>query len=195
MAGGSSRRMGRNKALLRVGSTSLLDRAAGLLSEVCDGVLVSLAAASDFSIAGQWDVLTDLREDVGPMAGLEAAFSVDPRCAWLLLAVDMPGVDRIVLQALLDERVPGKAATAFWTDGRPQPLCAVYEPVVVEPLQQVLAAKHYSLSRLLLQLDARFLETADPRLVNVNTPDQWQDLGRPDSPGGSVPLAYQIRPG
>ena len=95
LAGGRSRRMGRNKALLRLEerTETLLERAVRFWRE-------SGAAERIFVAAGQPGYLPDLpegaepvydlMEDGGPMAGLLSAFRRTDAGLFYLSAVDMP---------------------------------------------------------------------------------------------------------
>ena len=50
--------------------------------------------------------------------------------AWLVLACDLPFLDRATLQHLIAQRASARLATAYRSssDGQPEPLCAIFEP-------------------------------------------------------------------
>src|SRR5437879_2077428 len=122
LTGGSSRRMGRDKALLMVDGRSLAERGAELLRAVADPVAEAGPGHSG---------LAAVREDPpgsGPLAGLCAGAAELRRRGHdgpvLLLAVDMPFVTPGLL-ALLARR-PGPPTAVPRAGGRAQPLCARY---------------------------------------------------------------------
>ncbi|RYY64695.1 MAG: molybdenum cofactor guanylyltransferase [Chitinophagaceae bacterium] len=172
LAGGESRRMGRDKSRLPWQGQEQRLRCAELLSEFCTGVFVSLRTPETLQ---PYTVLTDLHPGIGPMAGLLSAFAQQPAAAWLLLACDLPLVGREAVQLLVDQRDPAALATCFChQDGRLEPLAAIWEPAAAPLLEDARAAGHYGLQALLLagrveRVPVPFTEW----LLNANTPAEW----------------------
>ena len=100
LAGGESRRMGRDKAWLEMGGQPLIRRA---LSTVRDsgiqGIVISGRAGADYSSLG-CPVLFDLEPGCGPLGGIERALSAATAPLVLVLAVDLPGVTAAFLRKL-----------------------------------------------------------------------------------------------
>ena len=138
VAGGHSRRMGRDKALLPWAGATLLDHAIARLAAVCDEVRVLSGSEARYRDRGR-PVDLDVLPDAGPLAGLATALAVAaPRDA-LLLAVDMPFVTAELLRGLR-EALPGWDAVVPATEGGPEPLCAVYGPACLQAVRAALAA-------------------------------------------------------
>lgn len=133
LAGGMSRRMGRDKASLvyRADAEPEWRRLARLLAPLCDEVLLSVRPDQDLQGHGPEDaaLLRDSVESAGPLTGLLTAFSRNPGKAWLVVACDLPLLDAATLQCLFDHR-GSREIVAFRSssDGLPEPLCAIYEP-------------------------------------------------------------------
>ena len=92
LCGGRSRRMGRDKALLRLGDQTLLERTVGVLSRLAPRVYLACGAEERYAELGLECVL-DRLPDGGPLAGLEAALTrlQADGGGWLgILACDMP---------------------------------------------------------------------------------------------------------
>ena len=139
LAGGKSRRMGTDKAELVVeGNLSLRDRGLQILGRVTASAQLSIAA--DDTRPYESTTVRDLREDAGPLAGLEAAFQRDPNAAWLVMACDLPFLTESVLEDLIARRDPACDVTCFTSrfDGKPEPLCTIYEPSAAAPLTAAL---------------------------------------------------------
>ncbi|NNC86918.1 MAG: NTP transferase domain-containing protein [Akkermansiaceae bacterium] len=182
LAGGRSRRMGRDKAELPLpDGTTLRERSIRLLEEVVDRVFLS--TAPDDPRAGDPSSLPDLAPGRGPLAGLEAAFHHGPDRAWLVLACDLPLLDAETLAALTAARDPARAATAFASrfDGRPEPLCAIYEPSAVPALQEFLAGDK--------RCARRFLESLDPLLIPLPNRHALDNCNRPEDLAEATALA------
>ncbi|MEM1091418.1 MAG: molybdenum cofactor guanylyltransferase [Pseudomonadota bacterium] len=184
LCGGASRRMGQDKALLSLDGVTLLDRAAGVLGEVCDEVWVSGARDREST----WPCIVDVQPGLGPMGGLFSAQRFDPEAAWFLLAVDMPAVQRSTLTRLIDARDGTCEAVAYRreTNGGEllEPCCALYEPGSAPKVAERVASGDLSLTDLLVSLRVKRLATNPAELVNVNTPETWaafQSGGGPHS--------------
>jgi molybdopterin-guanine dinucleotide biosynthesis protein A len=180
LAGGHSRRMATDKALLAYAGETQLDRAVGLLREL--GVPASVSVRPDQvgePARARHPQVVDARTGVGPAAGILAAFAAAPEDAWLVLACDLPFLDAASLALLLRRRDPRALATAFRSarDGLPEPLCAIWEPASSAGLARAVAAGR-TCPRRFLQDAARDSAVAlldlpcAEALDNVNTPEE-----------------------
>ena len=172
LAGGKSRRMGSDKAELVVdGELSLRDRGLQLLDVVTAETHLSIA--QDDQRSYQSDTIRDLRPDAGPLAGLEAAFQQAPGAAWLVTACDLPFLTGSVLQFLREARDPDREATCFTSrfDGRPEPLCAIYEPSAATALTRALAGEMRCARKFLYSLHRREHDIPD----NCNRPEDLEE--------------------
>ncbi|MDX1569921.1 MAG: molybdenum cofactor guanylyltransferase [Xanthomonadales bacterium] len=171
LAGGRSRRMGRDKAALTYRGRTLLDHAVDMLSPFCSDIRVAIAPdqRSD-TLRHRHPVVVDPVSDGGPMAGLLAAFALDPAAAWWALAVDLPFLKPETLGRLAAARGT-KPACAVTHDGRPEPLCAIYEPGAAKPLGDWFDQGNRSLRGWLEAVDAPLVPAESGELRNLNTPE------------------------
>jgi molybdopterin-guanine dinucleotide biosynthesis protein A len=177
LAGGRSRRMGRDKAALEYAGETQLARAMRLLAHLVERTFVSVRPdqRDDPERAG-YDLIVDRVADRGPMEGIQAAQSQYPSAAWLVVACDLPFLTGATLQQLLAMRAPLRSATAFRShhDGRPEPLCAIYEPASREALDRWIAAGRSCPRGYLEAGDVELLDLAEPEaLDNVNTAAEY----------------------
>jgi molybdopterin-guanine dinucleotide biosynthesis protein A len=177
LAGGRSTRMRADKAALTYQGQTQLERAMALLQDLVPRAFVSVRAdqAAD-PLRARFARIVDRRENIGPIAGLLAAQAEHPHAAWLVLACDLPLLDRPSLQHLLQARDPARLATAYRSshDGLPEPLCAIYEPASGGPLAAHLAAGRNCPRKFLLSADVKMLDEPNPRaLDNINTPEEY----------------------
>jgi molybdenum cofactor guanylyltransferase len=130
LAGGASRRMGRDKATMAVGGAPLAGRVLAAAAGVADPVVLvapeghparRLAAAGGQRGVG---LVTDPGE--GPLAALAAALAALRARHVLVLAGDHPGLRAELLAHLVGLREGGEAV-ACRRGGRLEPLVAVYE--------------------------------------------------------------------
>lgn len=189
LSGGYSKRMQRDKATLVVDGQTQLARAVAVLGEVCQDVFVSVRPdQTDDPIRRSYPQIVDQLQDIGPAAGILAAFALRPHSAWLVAAVDLPLLDKATLVQLVNERDPTKMASAFISahDGLPEPLCAIWEPASGEPLSAFLGTGRSCPRKFLMNHPSKLIPmSASNTLANVNTPEEYAAtvvaLGRGDS--------------
>ena len=138
VAGGQSRRMGRDKALLPWGETDLLGHALARLREVARDVRILCGAETRYLERGV-PVETDPVRGAGPLAGVLAGLTAAPGRPGLFLAVDLPQVPVGLLRRLVERAEDGDAVVPVSPRG-PEPLCAVYGPGCLEPIRRRIAA-------------------------------------------------------
>jgi molybdopterin-guanine dinucleotide biosynthesis protein A len=129
LTGGGSRRMGRDKATLNVGGTTLVDR-----------TLADIPTDIDVIVAGPPVVVARsgvrfVQEDPpggGPVAGIAAALCTVTAPVVVILATDLPLVGTLpadLVRALLDTEgaaAASEAVLAADASGRAQQLCGAY---------------------------------------------------------------------
>jgi len=193
LAGGASSRMKRDKASLNYSGQPEFSRAAGLLQRHCRRVIVSVAPSRPLrGSAHDYEVLEDTYEGIGPLAGLLTAMREYPGEAWLAVPCDMPLLDEATVATLVSGRAPSRLATAFiGGDGRPEPLCAIYEPASYDVFVERLRDGNSSLRAFLETGNAARITCDDTgALRGVNTPEEAARVrerldARMDVPHGS----------
>ena len=177
LAGGSSTRMGRDKAALEYRGQAQLDRAFALAERHVPNVFVSVRVHQTMDAArAPRPLIVDSVEGEGPLVGIRSAFAAHCQAAWLVLACDLPFLSDAAVDNLLRERDSTALATAYRSvhDGLPEPLCAVWEPASAQLLAAYQAAGGRCPRKFLVRHGARLLEAVDPSaLENVNTPEEY----------------------
>lgn len=169
--------MGADKAGLLVDGRTLLARSVALLQPFCHSVHVAIRAdqAND-EVRRHFSLLFDVATLQGPAAGITAAWMHAPGGAWLVLACDMPGLTRDSIERLVGARDPARGATAWRgeDDGRPEPLCAIWEPATLARLAALKSQSGdlpVSPRAVLVASDPLLLDAVRPAgLVSLNTP-------------------------
>jgi len=181
LAGGASSRMGIDKAHLRLGERTLVERIAAALS----AIVVRIAVVSAKPDAGAWGlpVVRDVHHGLGAMGGLHAALSAG-QTAWVaIVSCDLPFVTGELFARLMT--YAGEwcdAVVPMQTDGRMQPLCALYRRTaclkVVEDLIQSGELRPSVLVRRVWTRVVTADELSDVRgatrfFINLNTPEDY----------------------
>jgi len=175
LAGGKSRRMGQDKALLKNRGQSQLAYVAGVLNACVAKVFVSTRADQTHDKErAQLDQIVDRYDDLGPVAGILSALEASPEVDWLVVACDLPNITEQTIRYLLQQRGGEQDFTAFTSsyDGLPEPLCAVYHSGCEAIVRRFVDDGVNCPRKILIRSNTRLLEQPDPKaLDNVNTPD------------------------
>lgn len=189
LAGGASRRMGTDKALLRLDGLRLVDRAVGLMSAFCGRVLV---AGGSRPVPGL-DVaqIPDALPGSGPLGGIVAGLSASQTPLMAVVAVDMPHASAEVFAALID-RWRGEPALVPVVDGIPQPLHAVWATSGTAKLRDLMVGGERSVIAAARAAGAVFVPLPGNFTTNVNRPTDlgtdaewttgWIDSDKPSQP-------------
>ena len=136
VAGGASRRMGRDKALVPWGETTLLDHALARLRQCCRDVVILCGPDPRYADRGV-PIVVDVAAGKGPLGAVMSGLM--HAGAGVFLAIDLPNVPPALLAHLL-ALVPGHDLVVPVTSRGPEPLCAVYTAACLEPIRDRVAA-------------------------------------------------------
>ena len=179
LAGGKSSRMKTDKAFLKLGGETFLTRAVKTLQSVCENrvsVVLNRTQNSFIELLPD-DVphIFDVFENRGAPGGIHAALTDCETKYAVILAVDLPLVSNETIENLANIALSSNkfiAVVPRQTDGKIQPLCAVYQARYCLPALENLMAENDSASV------KDFLELVAPRFVNQNklTADDSTDI-------------------
>jgi molybdopterin converting factor subunit 1 len=177
LTGGRSTRMQRDKAGIEYAGQTQLARAMALLQPLVVRAFVSVRADQrDDPQRKAYDHIVDALPECGPIGGIHAALRAHPDAAWLVLACDLPFLDAATLQQLIAARDPARMATAFRSshDGKPEPLCAIWEPRSSAAIDAWLASGQQCPRGLLAHADVALLTLRSSQaLDNINTTQEY----------------------
>jgi len=171
LAGGRSTRMGMDKGMLKYHGKPQREFLIDLLAGLCNRVYTSCRRDQD--IPDLYNPLVDRFEISGPMNGIMSAFA-NKHTSWLVVAVDMPFVDKQTLQRLIDERDPGKIATCYYNreTAQPEPLLTLFERRAYRHLCDFTSKGNASPREFLGTYPVNFIEPTDNKsLLNINSPE------------------------
>src|SRR5690606_684836 len=130
LVGGKSKRMQRDKGLMKWHEKEQRYHIADLLGAVCEEVFLSCRQEQQSQISSDYQTLTDTFLDLGPYGGILSALRAQPDRAWLVIACDLPLLDANTIHFLIENRNRKFIATTFASphDGLPEPLITIWEP-------------------------------------------------------------------
>jgi len=177
LAGGESRRMGRDKAMLGWNEEPLWMRQRQVLIESGAQPVTVVRKHDQPPLGGNVQLLHDTVDGAGPLAGLHAALLACQTHLLAVLAVDLPRIDPAWFRWLSGFCRPGVGAVARSPAGF-EPLAAIYPREALATVTSHLRLKDRSLQHLVTALMQVHRLVAVPlpenehcRLLNWNTPD------------------------
>jgi molybdopterin-guanine dinucleotide biosynthesis protein A len=182
LAGGKSRRMGTNKALIPYRGVPLIRRVADCACSITDEVMICADEPDLYSFL-KLPVVPDRFPGCGPLAGLHTAFLATERTHVLLLACDLPNLTASLLKKLVSSTEDFDAVIPVTSDNCAQPLCAVYARTCEKRVEENLVRGQYKIIEVFsdARLRTRYflcceMSFHDSLLHNLNTPDDLKKL-------------------
>ncbi len=178
LAGGKSSRMGADKAFLKIGGETFINCAVKILAPVCSQTKIVLNRTQGRSIKNfpaSIELIFDIFEKRGAVGAIHAALKNCETKYAVILATDLPrmttaAIGKLVAAALASNE--SNAVVPRQTDGRLQPLCAVYHARYCLPPLEKLIKENESASA------GDFLELIFPRFIDQEklSDDQSKDI-------------------
>lgn len=192
LAGGRSSRMGENKALMKLGGITVIEKIIRELEPVAARIVVVADDKEAYRPFGK-EVVTDMYNSAGPLAGLHAGLANSASTWNIAVACDTPFANRGLFQALLrqarqSEAKAGREGGALATEAviartgeRVHPLLAVYRRSVLPGLERELRLGRYKMTA---WLDGLRTEYADGETLAAaaGLPQEWLafNMNRPE---------------
>ena len=182
LAGGKSSRIGSPKHALKLpNGLTMMETVATAMRQVCQRIVV----VSNFPALDDVKHIADLRDEQGPLAGIEALLASGMDTHYLVCPCDLPFVNGELLRALTQQT--SSTATVLAVEGAEAtaPLPARISVDALEKVRELLDADSRAVYRLMNVIDIE--EVAGPKewsklLVNVNTLEDFEQVARASRP-------------
>ncbi len=171
LAGGRSRRFGRDKARELIGNVPLLVQIAETLSPFATSTTVVAAGAGKYDDLGL-RTIGDVVKNQGPIGGLITALHDCSENGWIFLtACDWLGLRPEWVRLLLSRRNENSEAVVF-ASGRYEPLFGLYHTSIRDVVSTQLEFANLAMQELLERIATATVPTPDDwqRAVNLNRP-------------------------
>ena len=182
LAGGESRRMGRDKLVLPINGETLLVSAVKRFSAEFGDVFLSLADADKYPDVAVRRVV-DIFPGAGPLSGLHAALSSAPGEGVFLVAADLPFSSPKAALRMIELCGAGEACVIMLPNGNLEPLFAYYKKALLPLCEEAIRSGDYRMSHIIQGADTRFVspqdfgELWDERMIlNINFPYDYKKL-------------------
>ena len=176
LAGGQSRRMGRDKALIDFQGKPVIAHVIDALRELTTDVVVVSNRLDSYRSLGV-RIVPDYEPPCGPLGGIAAGLQAVQHELSVVVACDMPFLNVTLLRWLID-RAGGYDAVVPQTGAEFEPLHAVYRRICLYPIAQRLQRGDRRVISFFADVRLRAVPEAEWRvvdpegrsLINLNTP-------------------------
>jgi molybdopterin-guanine dinucleotide biosynthesis protein A len=182
LAGGQSRRMGRDKAFLPVGGRPVVERVLERVAPLSDDVLLIANTHAPYAhLAAR--LVSDVYPGKGSLGGIYTALQAARYGTCLMVACDMPFLNADLLRYLIG-LAPGYDVVIPRVEEFPETLHAVYGKRCLDPIQRRLLAGRLKIIGFFDEVRVRYVERDDiarfdPQFrsfMNMNTPADWERI-------------------
>jgi len=178
LAGGLSRRMGRDKAALPAGDGTLIEHLASRLAPVVDEIIIA-GGSAPASLDGV-RLAADRVAGLGPLSGMHAGLTAARYPQAFVVGCDLPDVEPALVTLLRELAEPFEAVVPI-VHRKPEGVCALYARTLAPRIEALLDAGERSIKALLVASNVRYVEAdelcaVDPELRsfrNINTPADY----------------------
>jgi molybdopterin-guanine dinucleotide biosynthesis protein A len=188
MAGGASQRLGKNKALERIGGRTLIERVIDSLVPLTTEVLVVVARAEQAAalrLPRSVRVVSDRYPGKGSLGGIFTGLDASAEAWSLVVACDMPFLNGELLRHLMGESSNVDAVVPL-LGGQIEPLHALYSKACLAPMERMVCAGDLKIAPLFDAVRVRYVDEGaidriDPRhlsFFNINTQADLQEAVR-----------------
>lgn len=176
LAGGRSSRLGRNKAFLKVGDSTIIENVLKTIYQFVPQVKIITNSPDEYQHLGI-ESAPDIRPGCGPLSGIHTALRLSPTEYVLVMSCDIPLVGPELIQTLLKE-YPGFDVTIF-KHKRFEPLCAVYRRTCIDALEELIDHGEYRIIDLFPTLNVKVLRTYDGNIFrSINTEEDYNYIAK-----------------
>ena len=180
LAGGASRRMGKNKALLEVDGNPIIARTYRTLARLFHEVIIVTNSPQNYDfLPGR--TVPDIYPDFGSIAGLHSGLAHSSMAYSFVTACDMPFLDEALIRHLCDIHREGCDAVVPFSEGGQEPLHALYSSACKNVFESAILNGERKILDILGRMNIRQvshdeLHSAGCQLksfLNVNTPEEY----------------------
>ncbi|MCY3832664.1 MAG: molybdenum cofactor guanylyltransferase [Chloroflexi bacterium] len=182
IAGGQSRRMGRDKAFVDLGGKTLIEHVIERGADLgqAETILITNQPA-DYEQLGL-PMFRDALPGKGSLGGIYTALLKAASEFVLVLACDMPFINSDLLRLMIAQIHDDIDIIVPRVDGYPQGLHAIYRQTCLIPIRVQLAANRLKIIRFYDRMRLRYLDEADyaefdpagRSFANLNTPEELE---------------------
>lgn len=176
LAGGKSSRMGRDKSLLATNNVPLIGKIVSQLEDHFQEIIIGANDTEKYRFLNL-PVIPDLEKGKGPLMGIYSTLLHSKHEINFVVACDIPDLNIEYIKELIRQAEDHQIVIPVWSDGRLEPLFAVYRRSVLDNVKNLLDAGQRKISLLFELANVKYLPLPDEGkwYRNLNTTEDYQN--------------------
>jgi molybdopterin-guanine dinucleotide biosynthesis protein A len=182
MAGGKSSRMGQDKSFVLFEGRPMIETIIERVTGLGDELIIITNKPDEYAHFGL-PLFSDVYPDHGSLGGIFTAVHYATHPHTLIVACDMPWLNRSLLKHMISLRQEADIIVPRWSEF-PEPLHAIYHKVCLPPIEANLQAKRLKIIRFYDEVSVRYVEREEIKqfdddgrsFANINTPQDLRKL-------------------
>jgi molybdopterin-guanine dinucleotide biosynthesis protein A len=175
LAGGEGRRLGTDKAFLRIGGRVLIEGIVEKMAQIGDEVIIVTNSPQRYGYL-EARLVGDIYPGKGALGGLYSGLRAAGNDYGLVVACDMPFLDLRLLRYMI-LLSPGHDVVIPRVGGLTEPLHAIYSKECLQPIERLLSAGRLKIIDFFPEVRVRYVEEQEVKLFdpqclsffNINT--------------------------
>ncbi|MBT4060790.1 MAG: molybdenum cofactor guanylyltransferase [Lentimicrobiaceae bacterium] len=173
LAGGASRRMGRDKGFVSYKGKTLIEYSIENIKCVCDSIIISSNKVSKYNNFN-YPIIKDITDPIGPIGGIYSCLLASKTTDNLIISCDIPELYPATLDFLLSNKQDYEIVVPQHDDGHFEPLAGYYSKKIIPVLEKAITNKNYKLMDLFKQVGFKSIKISEmphgsSQFKNVNT--------------------------
>ena len=176
LAGGSSRRMKKDKALLPVDAMTLIEYIIEQVKDRFAEILVSVSNPDNFNFL-PYKIVVDEMPGLGPMMGIQSALLTSANEKNFVIGCDIPRINLNFLEDMVKKAKDSEIVIPVSEGRRLEPLFAIYSKAVQPKMKRLLDAGTTSLLPLFEVCQTHYMSIEKAAwFQNLNTDRDYQNF-------------------
>lgn len=181
MAGGKSSRMGVDKSFVLFNGRPLIEIVIEAVSGLGDEILLITNKPDEYA-QFNLPMVSDVYPDHGSLGGIYTAVHAATHPHTLVVACDMPWLNRPLLDYMISLRKTADVIVPRWQKF-PEPLHAIYSKACLSPIENKLKEKRLKITGFFGEVAVRFVEREEVErfdgngrsFANINSPEDLEE--------------------
>ncbi len=175
LAGGKSRRMGRDKSLLLIDGKPMIEHILNQLRNNFKHLVISANDAEKYEFLNI-PVVSDQMKGKGPLMGILSSLEKSRTDFNFVTTCDVPGINLPIVRGMLKKAEDYDAVIPMTGDGFYEPLFAVYRKSVIGHCHELIAAGETKISKLFDRVKTKYLPLDQAHWYrNINTQEDYDE--------------------
>lgn len=180
LTGGKSKRMGTDKALLKIGEETFVEHLINEFKSYFDNIVLSVNALGKFDeLKLNKKEIVDIYSEIGPIGGIYTALKNMEAKEIFVVSVDMPLAPVQLAIKIIEFNKESDINILKRQDGNMEPLFAKYSRNCLPQMDKMIRSGNYKMHDLLKLVDTCYIDSNEnemQKLINLNTKDDYNTV-------------------